>query len=217
RLKKEDWLPFSLITLFHIYFSFVLEFIGLQSMNSSKACLLYGLSPFFTALFSYMMLHERLNTQKWIGLVIGFISLFPLLVTPQPYEGATFLWLSLPEIFMIFSVMSSAIGWITMKHMVKDEGYSPIMVNGVGMLLGGVLAFITSMVCEFNSSSKVGYLGGLVWNIPKFAWYTGLMIVMANIIVYNMYALLLKRYSATFISFAGFLCPLFAAVYGWYL
>ena len=41
------------------------------------------------------------------------------------------------------------------------------------------------------------------------------LIVMANFIAFPLYSYLLKFYTVTFMSFAGFLCPLFGAIIGY--
>ncbi len=41
------------------------------------------------------------------------------------------------------------------------------------------------------------------------------MCLISNLICYNLYGHLLKRYSATFMSFAGLMTPLFAVFFGW--
>jgi drug/metabolite transporter (DMT)-like permease len=54
---------------------------------------------------------------------------------------------------------------------------------------------------------------------PVFSWIpfvltVGGLILLSNIIVYNLYGWLLNFYSISFIACAGFLSPLFGALYG---
>ena len=75
-IKVNHLLPLFLLGLVSIYITNIAEIWGLQFMSSSKACLIYSLSPFVAALFAYIILNERLSTKKWMGLVIGFIGIF---------------------------------------------------------------------------------------------------------------------------------------------
>ena len=230
-LEKKDRNFFAQIILFHIYFSYVFEVWGLVYITSSKACLLYNLSPFITALFSYFLFKERLTRIQWIGLTIGFAGFLPILIAQAPLEalvGQAY-FISLPELFLIASTISAAYGWIIMKKLTNTRGYSPVFVNGVGMLGGGLLASVTSFLWEkatrIYGAKNFDYLDKIFPIVVSpemagyimFFWYTLLLIVVGNIISYNLYAYLLSCYSATFLSFAGFTTPLFAALLGWLL
>lgn len=218
----KDWALFLQLMCFHMFLAFALEFWALQYVIPSKACLIYNISPFITALFAYFLLNEKMNAQKWLGLCIGFAGLIPLLMSLSPSEeilGSLFK-ISWPELALFGAVTSSVYGWMLFKQ-AMNAGYSSVMVNGVAMLGGGVCALATSFATEgipllrmplHGDTTTFGSLTPLVYYIG----YTLLLILIANIICYNLYGSLLKRYSATFLSFAGATCPLFAALFDWY-
>ncbi len=223
--RKSDWSLFLRIIIFHIFCSYLLEFWALEQVTSAKACLLYNLSPFITALFSYFLYAERLSYRQLCGLMIGFVAFIPILLAQTPLEQINwhFGFLSLAELALIASVTSSAYGWIIMKKLI-DKGYSFILINGIGMTGGGILALTLSLIKEGTPRLKtvcvthdllVSYCGTTGESLIMLGVYSMSLIIIANIICYNLYGYLLSRYSATFLSFSGFMTPLFAALLGW--
>lgn len=235
KLKKEDFWLFAQIAFFHIYFSFILEFWSLKYVTSAKASFMFNLSPFITALFSYLFFSEAMSVKKWVGLLIGFIGSLPVLFGNEPAsEMATkhfFGILSFPELCLLMSATAGVYGWIVMKKLVVNKHYSPIFVNGIGMFFGGLAAFLTSFGFEEKPLLKNALCGtmptpvntnipwswfGVCWaDFLAFMGYVFLLILVANIIFYNFYGFLLKKYTPTFLSLVGLLCPLFAACMGW--
>jgi hypothetical protein len=208
KLHKNDLFWFAGIVLFHIYGSYVLEFISLQYLTGAKASLLYNLSPFITALFSYFFFGEVLSFKKWIGLLIGFLAFIPVLIT-QPVGTESTTHSLYAEILLVISVTASCIGWIFMKRLISQHNHSYVFVNGIGMLFGGILSLGTSFFFENWPS-----ITSLTDNIP-FIRSLLLLILIGNIICYNLYGKLLHQYSATVLSFFGCTTPLFAALFGW--
>jgi drug/metabolite transporter (DMT)-like permease len=226
----SNYWEFAKIIIFHIYCAFVLEFWALQYVTSAKNALFYNLSPFITALLTYFLFNQKLSMQKWIGLMIGFAAMLPILVAHSAQEDQFIGWgfISLPEFVLLLAVASSAYGWIIMKDLVTKKGYNPTMVNGVGMVGGGFAALITAFYFEGYSpfawpghtADMLGTLLAPILGIHATSIVMGILclvalIVVANIIGYNLYAHLLRRYSATFLSFAGFITPFFASLFGW--
>ncbi len=234
RYHKKDRGLLLQIIIFHIYVAYVLEFWALQWMTSAKVCLLYNLSPFITAILSYFLIAHRLTIKQFIGLLIGFVGFLPILMATAPLEGVTrnFAFVSVPEVMLVLSVVASAYGWMVMRKLTVERRYSAVMINGIGMLGGGILAFITSLIVEglptikpiIIDTSALGLrvelaslLGPFGASLVMLSMYTVLLVLIANIIAYNLYGVLLKRYTPTFLSFAGFMTPLFAALFGWAL
>jgi len=224
-IEKSDIYLFAQIILFHIYGAYMLEFWALAYVTSAKACLLYNLSPFITAVFCFILFNEKLSVRQICGLILGFLGFLPILMAETSLEIMTKYsgFLSLPELALLVSVTFSAYGWMVMKKLINKR-YSVVFVNSIGMLGGGILAFLTSLWVEGYPMIRdtevtmqwvANYYGIFTEKIVMLGIYSGLLIIIANIICYNLYGYLLSRYSATFLSFVGFMTPLFAALLGW--
>lgn len=207
---RKTWSRLLLLAVFNIYLTNVFEFWGLKYLTSFKTCFIYSLSPFLSALFCYILFSERLTNKKWLGLLIGFLGFMPILINQTSNEEQTgqFLFFSWAEVAVILATVCSVYGWIVLKQLVNDHQLSPLTANGVSMFVGGVLALGHSLAVETWDPLPVS-------NYPVFFECTVLLILISNLICYNLYGSLLKHYSATFMSFAGFTTPLFTALFGW--
>ncbi len=209
-INPDDFWLFFKTALFHIYLAFTLEFWALQYVGALKTTMIFSITPFVAAILAYILYGERLNRAKKLGILVGATGLIPVLLSSG--EGAIsqsgWLAIGLPDIALLCAVVSGAYAWFLVKQLM-EKGYSFVVINGMSMLGGGILSLLSSILVS-------GFVMP-VTNWPAFLWWVSLLIISANIIVYNLYGSLLRRYSITFLTFAGFLCPSFGAMYEWLL
>ncbi len=196
------------IILFHVYITYMFDLWSLQYLSSLQSSFIYNLSPFLAALFSYFIFDERMTSKKWVGLGLGMVGFFPQLYVSAFDQGSGFATI-MPMVILMLGVGSAMYGWTIVRKLINDKHYSPSCVNGIAMLGGGILALVTSLFVE-------GWYPAPVSDWFHFIFLTALIILVANIIFYNLYGELLKRYTSTFLAFAGFVTPFFAACFGWF-
>lgn len=201
----RDWPLLLQVIIFYIYLAFICDICPLKEITSIESAFIYNLAPFITAIFSYFWFSEQMTWKKWFGLFLGFLALIPELA--KEFTGTAVSSKLMPKLITFAAAIFTAYGWVLMRKLIKDKGYSTIFLNGFGMFFGGILSFITSYFFED-------------WTRPVTAWIpfiqlTIALIITSNIIFYNLYGYLLNHYTATFLSFAGFLCPIFTALFGW--
>jgi len=191
-----------------IYGGYMIRLWGLTYISAVKLSLFFNASPFFTALLSYIMFKEKMTFKQILGLIIGFTGLIPIIITGSAAEteiGEVF-FISWPEIAVLTAVALQSYTWILMRKLIKHKKHSPILANGVTMFCGGFLALLTSFWFDGLSA---------VQNAHAFWPWLFYVVIVSNVVCANLYGNLLKHYTATFISFAGFITPLFTALYGW--
>lgn len=208
-LKSIDKSLLIQLSIFHIFIPYVTEFWGLQYVGGAKTAILYSVSPFITALMDWFFHRTVLSSKKIAGLIIGFLGLVPVLMSCAYKEcGITSLFiLDLPELAILVSAVSSCYGWILLKRAI-NKGSSAFVANGSAMLMGGALALMASSL--FESWNPVP-----TTNIYMTLFFVSLLILVGNVLYYNAYGFLLKKYSPTFLSFFGFTIPIFAGIYQW--
>jgi drug/metabolite transporter (DMT)-like permease len=201
--SKKD-APFFLLTaVLHIYIPFAGEFWSLQFLDALKVNFVYALTPFF-ALFLEFLIHKRQPSLRLIaGISCGFLSLMILLFLQNQDTSVRSLFLfSYAECILMFSVISATAAWICIKRLMS-QGYSTAMINGWSMVVGGAFCLINALIFETI----------FVANQIQFFSYMLALILLSNVFIYNMYSILLKDYSLTLLSTAGFLSPLFGILF----
>ncbi|MBF8263391.1 MAG: conserved putative rane protein [Parachlamydiales bacterium] len=212
QITPRQFFSLSLYALLSMYLTNAFEFWSVMHLSAAKTCFLYSLSPFFTAFFSYLHFGEKMNKRKWLGMSIGFLGIIPVLAIQTGSEdliGGIF-FLSWPELAMMGAALCSVYGWVLLRLLVKDSAISPSMANGTGMLIGGIFALTHSLIIDPWHPTPVA-----AGNFSAFAQGTLLMTFISNIVCYNIYGFMLKRFTATFLSFMGLLSPVFASLMSW--
>ncbi len=211
-ITLKQFLLFVLLALTGVYLTNVLEFWSLQHLTAAKTCFIYSLAPFFSALFSYLHFGEKMNPRKWLGMVIGFAGIIPVLAIQKGGNEllSGLFYLSWPELAMIAASICTVYGWIILRLIVKDTTVSPLMANGASMLIGGLFALFHSYLFESWTPLPVAAV-----NLLPFTKGLFIMTLISNIICYNVYGMMLKRFTATFLSFMGGVSPIFASVISW--
>ncbi|MBI3508735.1 MAG: DMT family transporter [Chlamydiia bacterium] len=201
----------AILALFSVYFSNVLECWGLQYLTAAKTCFIYSMGPFFSALFSYIHFGEKMNRRKWTGMFVGFAGIFPVLYSQKGGDEllTSLPFLSWPELAVMGACLCSVYGWVLLRKIVVQD-ITPTMANGTSMLIGGILALGHSFLVENWTPIPV----------PRSDWASfgiglSLMIFISNLLCYNLYGKLLKKITATLLSFIGLFSPIFASLTSW--
>ncbi len=206
------WL-FFLIAFFNVYLTNGAEIWGLQYISGAKTAFIYNLAPFFSAFISYIYFNEHMNTKKFLGLILAFAGFMPaILVQTQCEKNLSHIgFFSSADIALLLATFSFVYGWVLVQQVIKLNEYDIRAVTIITMLCGAFMCFIHSAITE-------------PWNPVPFKehgdWYSLwmliiLMVVFSNIIAYVAYTALLRRYTATFLSFTSFTSYFCAALYDW--
>jgi len=212
RLRKNHLVPILALSILSIYLTNILEFWGLQHLSAAKTCFIYSLSPFFAAIFSYIHFGEKMNAQKSIGMFIGFLGFIPTILMQTENETfyQAFGIFSWPELAIVGAAFFSVYGWVVLRIIVKKQTISPLFANGYSMLFGGLIALVHSLFSDTWNPIPV-----TISNLKPFLYGILLMTLVSNIICYNIYGFMLKKFTATFLSFMGLLSPIFASLNSW--
>ena len=214
KISKKSLFPIIDISLSTIYLTNNLEFWSLKHVDVGKVSFLFGLNFFFVPIFSYLYLQEKVNFKKGLALFIGFLGKLSIILTKSESESMlkAFGLFSWPELAMVLAAICCAFGKVQTRLLITKQAMSPLVINGYAMLIGGLFSLLHSLFVESWAPTPI--VDGQYSGFFKAIFF---MLLVSNLFGFNMYGFLLKKYSATLLSFFGLLVPIFSSLYGWIL
>ncbi|CDK30733.1 DMT family transporter [Candidatus Babela massiliensis] len=208
---KKYWSYIVGLAFFNVFLTNATEYWSLKYLTSAKASFIYSICPFISAILSYFLFSEKITKKKLLGMAIGATGFLLILLNDTHLEeqSGSMWFLSWAELVMIVAAFATVYGWIIMRQLINKSPSSLLAANGYSMVLGSIFSFVASY---FFDNQKA-----LIVDSQNFLLSLFSIVFLSNIVCYNLYAYLLKKYTATFISFVGFIEPLFAAFYGYLL
>lgn len=202
---QKDKIAIKLYLIMGI-FSFIIAF-GLvywaeQYVPSGLASVLFGVYPFFVALFSYFMIPEEpIGTYKVVGMILGF---FGIIVIFSDSFGTD---LSLNLIGMMAVVLSGIVQAAT-AVIIKKEGkfLNPLSMNFIPMLIAGIGLTILGLI--FEDVNQITFDSKAIISVLYLA-------IFGSIVTFTSFYWLMKKVNVVILSLIAFITPMVALFLGW--
>jgi drug/metabolite transporter (DMT)-like permease len=180
---------------------FGMVYWGQQYIPSGLSSILFAAYPFWVAVFSQLLLvNERLNVFKLVGIVFGFVGLLIIFAGDIHLSDASGL---LGMTAVLLSTVLQGLALVLIKK--YGRHVSPFAMNLVGMSWGAVGLVSLSLVTE--------NYGGLVWDRTAIGSVLYLA-VFGSVLGFVTYHWLLKRTEAVYLSLVSFINPIVAVILG---
>ena len=174
---------------------FGLVSIGLMTATPSSAAVVTQLGVPITALLSVLMLWERIDWRRGLGIGLAFAGAVLVMYDPKGFV------LSIGLVFVLASAFASAFGVVLMKKM---HNVRPLQFQAwVGFASAIPLAF-GSLALETNQLERAAHAG---WPFLGALIYTAMFV---SLLGHSLFFRLVMTYEANLISTLTLMCPLMA-------
>jgi drug/metabolite transporter (DMT)-like permease len=195
------WKLYSSLGLLTFLFPFALVYWGQQFIPTGLSSILFGVFPFWVAIFSHLMLKDgRIDLPKLLSLVIGFTGLVVIFWIDVSLSDP---WTLIGMSTIVLSTIMQAYSLILVKR--YGQPVSPLVMNFVGMVIGALGLLALSLVFEQGKP--------VVWSENAILSLLYLSIV-GSVLTFVSYYWLLKRVDAVYLSLTSFINPIVAVALG---
>lgn len=188
------------------FLSFVIPF-GLvywaeQFVPSGLASVLFGVYPFFVAIFSYFMIpNEKIGIGKTVGMILGFLGIIIIFSDSFSFTLSDYL-LGMCAV-MLSGIMQAYIA-VTLKKYGKH--LNPLSMNFIPMLIAGITGTLIGLFAEDFSKVSIEENGILA------VLY---LAIFGSVVTFTSFYWLMKRINVVILSLIAFITPIVALLLGW--
>jgi drug/metabolite transporter (DMT)-like permease len=176
-----------------------------QYVTSGVAAVLSATAPMMILVLQSIILKQKENRLAWMGCLLGMIGLTLLLLPSLTIKTSSF-WIYGCVAVIIGQVFYAAGTLYTKRVINKFQNISPIALNAVQMMHGGILLMFLSFVTE---TGQFDYHMSLASNFSLIY-----LIVFGSMIGHTLYYWLVVRTNPIFPSTWLFISPIIALILG---
>jgi len=202
QIDKASIMLYVIMGVFSFIIAFGLVYWGEQYVPSGLAAVLFGVYPFFVALFSYFFIpSESIGAYKIAGMTLGF---FGIVVIFSDSFGTD---LNLNLLGMLAIVLSGVIQ-AAIAVLIKKRGknLNPLSMNFIPMLIAGIGLTLLGFI--FDDVSKNTFDSTAIISVLYLA-------IFGSIVTFTAFYWLMKKVNVVILSLIAFITPIVALLLGW--
>jgi len=180
-LAKENHLKVGLIGLFQTAGLYAALYISTNMVTGVKASVLSQSGIFIVTILAFFVLHEHINKNQWMGLLLGLAGILAINVTGLTEAGEWFEFSLFGEGLLLLSGLFGAIGTILVK--LYGKGIPAMILTGWQMAFGGFV------LCVIGFSLN----GGWIVLPSVFAWLLFLHTIVVASVGFTLWYTLLQH------------------------
>lgn len=179
--------------------------LGIKLTTATIGQLLYAGIPLLIGLFLYFLFKERITRNKEVGIVVGFLGVFIVVLLPIFETGSKFSGNLLGNLLIIIGVICSALYNIYTKK--KQRKFSPFMITAAFIWTTAIVLLPLSL---WESSVHYNW-----WNNLSLSSIFSLIYIaiVSTIIIYLLIQYAIKHGDSILASMQYYLAPIFSYVF----
>lgn len=194
-----------IVSFLQTFLLYTLFYLGVSQVPSAIAAIVVGTGPITASVLAHIYMdNDKLNLKKTISLLFGILGILVISFGKKSFDGNS-------EILGILMLLLSSISSAGSNIVVAKQKclISPLLLNSLQMMLGGLLLYIVSLFCEEGLKA-----------IPDLKFYVSLSwLTFLSAAAFSIWFTLLKRpeVKVSNLNIWKFIIPVFGAVLSWAL
>jgi drug/metabolite transporter (DMT)-like permease len=202
QIDKESMGLYLLMGIFSFVIPFGLVYWAEQFVPSGLASVIFGVYPFFVALFSFLRIpNESIGIIKIIGMSLGFIGI-TIIFSDSFTTDISNLFIGMVAV-ALSGVMQA---WMAVTIKKFGKHLNPLSMNLIPMFIAGTAGLIIGLLLEDLSIIKIDNTA--IFSVLYLAFF-------GSVVTFTSFYWLMKKINVVLLSLIAFITPIVALFLGW--
>lgn len=197
-LNKKEIVQVTLLGIFQTTLQYIFFYIGLAYTTGIRSSIINGTGAFFSILLAHFIYkNDRLNVNKIVGCIVGFIGVIIVNLNGQDFFASSFSIQG--EGFVMLAAFILSASSIYGKKITQNQDAS--IITGYQLFIGGLILLLLGYISG-------GCLSGFTLKSTSLLIYMALL----SSVAFAVWTQLLKYSKVGIISIFNFLVPVFGSL-----